>query len=127
LPCFKIALAIDSDEVETLQETLGGLSTSVNPRKLVTFYLTEYAALKEVLEVTDGNLGTHLSRLEEAGYILVEKTFVNKKPHTYLAVTARGRSAFSEHVEALQKILQVSLPVAQYRAARPTEGMQGAT
>jgi DNA-binding MarR family transcriptional regulator len=85
-----------------------------------------FTALKEVLEVTDGNLGTHLSRLEEAGYILVEKTFVNKKPHTYLAVTARGRSAFSEHVEALQKILQVSLPVAQYRAARPTEGMQGA-
>jgi DNA-binding MarR family transcriptional regulator len=86
-----------------------------------------FTALKEVLEVTDGNLGTHLSRLEEAGYILVEKTFVNKKPHTYLAVTARGRSAFSEHVEALQKILQVSLPLAQYRAARPTEGMQGAT
>ncbi len=86
-----------------------------------------FTALKEVLEVTDGNLGTHLSRLEEAGYILVEKTFVNKKPHTYLAVTAHGRSAFSEHVEALQKILQVSLPIPQYRAARPTEGMQGAT
>ena len=86
-----------------------------------------FNTLKEVLEVTDGNLSVHLSRLEEAGYILVEKTFVNKKPHTYIAVTPHGRSAFSEHIEALQKILQVSLPVAQNRAPRTTEGMLGAT
>lgn len=86
-----------------------------------------FNTLKEVLEVTDGNLSVHLSRLEEAGYILVEKTFVNKKPHTYIAVTPHGRFAFSEHIEALQKILQISLPVAQNRAPQTTEGILGAT
>jgi DNA-binding MarR family transcriptional regulator len=86
-----------------------------------------FTALKEVLEVTDGNLGTHLSKLEEAGYIIVEKTFVNKKPHTYIALTPRGRFAFSEHIEALQEILRTSLPVVHNKAPRTTEGMQGAT
>ena len=77
-----------------------------------------FNALKEVLELTDGNLSVHLSRLEEAGYVLVEKTFVNKKPHTYIAVTPRGRFAFSEHIEALQKILQVSLQGEQDKTSR---------
>ena len=85
-----------------------------------------FHTLKEVLQVTDGNLSVHLSRLEEAGYVLVEKTFVNKKPSTYIAVTSHGRSAFSEHVEALQKLLQVRLPVVQDSSPRTAEGTQDA-
>ena len=86
-----------------------------------------FNTLKEVLKLTDGNLSVHLSRLEEAGYVLVEKTFVHKKPYTYITVTPLGRSAFSGHIEALQELLQVSLPVAQSSAPRTAEGMQGAT
>lgn len=86
-----------------------------------------FNALKAVLQVSDGNLGGHLSRLEEAGYLLVEKTFVHKKPQTYLAVTPRGRIAFSEHVEALQQILQASLPLTEFRATPTMEGRPGAT
>jgi DNA-binding MarR family transcriptional regulator len=85
-----------------------------------------FNTLKEVLQVTDGNLSVHISRLEEAGYVLVEKTFVNKKPYTYIAVTPRGRSAFSEHIEALQKLLQIRLPVVQESAPRAAEGTQDA-
>ena len=60
----------------------------------------------ELLEVTDGNLGAHLRKLEEAGYIAVNKTFVERKPRTYVSVTAEGRTVFQEHVTALESILR---------------------
>lgn len=61
--------------------------------------------LKDTLELTDGNLGAHLHKLEEAGYVEITKTFVNKKPQTYVEATRAGRKAFSEHVAALEEIL----------------------
>ena len=64
--------------------------------------------LKDLLELTDGNLGAHLRKLEEAGYIEICKTFMNNKPHTYVQVTAVGRRAFADHVAALQDILQTN-------------------
>jgi DNA-binding MarR family transcriptional regulator len=66
--------------------------------------------LKDVLELTDGNLGAHLRKLEEVGYIEICKTFVNNKPHTYITVTSSGRRAFAEHVAALEDILKVNKP-----------------
>jgi DNA-binding MarR family transcriptional regulator len=64
----------------------------------------DFRSLREILQLTDGNLGAHLQTLEDAGYIKVEKTFVNRKPRTYVRPTARGRSRFEDHVEALRKI-----------------------
>jgi DNA-binding MarR family transcriptional regulator len=75
---------------------------------VVTLELDEqvdFSALKKLLEVTDGNLGAHLSKLEQAGYIALEKTFVDKKPRTFVKATGRGRDAFGDHVRALQDIL----------------------
>jgi DNA-binding MarR family transcriptional regulator len=66
----------------------------------------DFTYLRGLLEVTDGNLGAHLRKLEEAGYIAVNKTFVERKPHTYIAVTPEGRKVFQEHVAALQLILK---------------------
>ena len=57
-------------------------------------------------EVTDGNLGAHLRKLEEAGYIAVNKIFVERKPRTYVSATAEGRKVFQEHVAALESILK---------------------
>lgn len=65
----------------------------------------DFARLRDLLRVTDGNLGAHLLKLEEAGYIRVEKTFVARKPRTFLSATAKGRSAFEEHVDALEAII----------------------
>jgi DNA-binding MarR family transcriptional regulator len=65
----------------------------------------DFSALKKLLEVTDGNLGAHLSKLEQVGYIALEKTFVDKKPRTFVKATGRGRDAFADHVTALQDIL----------------------
>ena len=72
----------------------------------------DFTYLRDLLEVTDGNLGAHLRRLEEAGYINVEKAFVARKPRTFVSVTAKGRSAFDDHVQALDRIIQA--------AGRPT-------
>lgn len=65
----------------------------------------EFAFLRDLLDLTDGNLGAHLRRLEEAGYLRMEKTFVDRKPRTYVAMTSRGRKAFQSHVQALRSIL----------------------
>jgi len=66
----------------------------------------DFTYLRDLLEVTDGNLGAHLRKLEEAGYIAVNKLFVERKPHTYVAATAEGRRVFQEHVAALEEILK---------------------
>jgi len=65
----------------------------------------EFTFLRELLGVTDGNLGAHVRKLEEEGYLLVEKTFVQRKPRTYLALSDKGRKAFKGHVAALESIL----------------------
>ena len=64
----------------------------------------DFTYLRDLLEVTDGNLGAHLRKLEEAGYISVNKVFVERKPHTYVSATAAGRTVFQEHVAALESI-----------------------
>ena len=66
----------------------------------------DFTYLRDLLQVTDGNLGAHLRKLEEAGYIVMNKTFVERKPRSYVAVTAEGRKVFSEHVAALEVILK---------------------
>ncbi len=65
----------------------------------------EFTYLRDLLNLTDGNLGAHLRRLEEAGYVRLIKTFVARKPRTYVEATTRGRRAFEEHIAALQEIL----------------------
>ena len=66
----------------------------------------EFTYLRKLLAVSDGNLGAHLQKLEEAGFIEIEKAFEERKPHTYVKMTTGGRRAFTEHVEALQELLQ---------------------
>lgn len=65
----------------------------------------DFGFLKTTLGLTDGNLGAHLATLEEKGYLALEKTFVEKKPKTFVAATPEGRKAFTSHVAALQAIL----------------------
>lgn len=65
-----------------------------------------FNSVKDTLELTDGNLGAHLHRLEEAGYITITKTFVRNKPQTYVEITEMGRQAFEEHSTALRAILE---------------------
>jgi DNA-binding MarR family transcriptional regulator len=66
----------------------------------------DFTYLRDLLQVTDGNLGAHLRKLEEAGYIAVNKTFVERKPRTFVSATREGRRVFQEHVAALKSILK---------------------
>jgi DNA-binding MarR family transcriptional regulator len=66
--------------------------------------MLEFTELRKLLSVTPGNLGTHLSVLENAGYVVIEKSFVGKKPRTRIALTRSGRRAFESHVQYLRDI-----------------------
>ena len=65
----------------------------------------EFTRLKAILKATDGNLGAHLTTLEGAGYVGIEKDFVSKKPRTRVSLTRAGRKAFARHVAYLRDIL----------------------
>lgn len=65
----------------------------------------EFSRLKAIAKATDGNLGAHLATLEKAGYVLIEKDFVGKKPRTRVSPTAEGRKAFERHVAYLREVL----------------------
>lgn len=66
----------------------------------------DFTSLKSLLEVTDGNLASHIRHLEEAGYITCEKKFIGRKPNTNYMITEKGRTAFAEHISALEIFLQ---------------------
>ena len=66
----------------------------------------EFNYLKESLKLTDGNLSTHLSLLEKEKYIRIKKKFVKKKPKTLCQMTEKGRQAFKEYLENLEKIIR---------------------
>lgn len=66
----------------------------------------DFTHLRNLLDVTDGNLGAHLRKLEEAGYITIHKIFIERKPRTFISATSAGRKVFQEHVAALQAILK---------------------
>jgi len=66
----------------------------------------EFNALKELLNVTDGNLASHIKALEREKYLTVLKSFVEKKPNTKYKITDRGRSAFRKHLDALEAVIK---------------------
>lgn len=65
----------------------------------------DFTRLKELLDVTDGNLASHLKALEAESYIETQKQFVGRKPNTSYAATALGRKAFNDHLDALEQLL----------------------
>lgn len=65
----------------------------------------DFNDLKAQLGLTDGNLSTHLTSLEKAGYVKVAKTFKGKKPRTTVSQTARGRRSLTSYIDLLQGIL----------------------
>lgn len=67
--------------------------------------VAEFNELKPVLEATQGNLSIHLRKLEDAGYVEIEKTYAGRKGLTRIHLTAKGRKAFATYVEALAGLL----------------------
>lgn len=65
----------------------------------------EFNELKTRLQATDGNLSVHLRKLEDAGYVAVDKSFVNRKPLTRVSLTEQGRAAFVKYLEAMSRLV----------------------
>lgn len=79
-------------------------------RLMVLTYLyvvesADFIFLMRLTGLTWGNLSTHLSKLEETGYVTIEKTFKGKKPHTLIHLTDRGRAAFSQYKKSMRRVL----------------------
>lgn len=66
----------------------------------------DFVHLREVLDVTDGNLSRHLSVLEEAGYVILTKTTEGRRPRTWVVATREGRKALERHLAALRQLME---------------------
>ena len=67
--------------------------------------VADFTELKNLLDVTQGNLSVHLRKLEEAGYVSIDKSFLGRKPLTRVRMTEAGRLAFSSYLEAIAKLV----------------------
>ena len=65
----------------------------------------DFTHLKKLLRLTDGNLGAHLLKLENAEYIQVNKLFIDRKPRTYIKASGAGRDAYEAHIRVLRQII----------------------
>nr|MEA2799364.1 hypothetical protein [Phenylobacterium sp.] len=67
--------------------------------------VADFNELKALLEVTQGNLSVQLRKLEDAGYVAIEKGFLGRKPRTRVRITPAGRKAFAVYLDALGKLI----------------------
>jgi len=72
---------------------------------MVNDYL-DFTALRELLDVTDGNLASHLKYLEREEFVEFRKIFLDRKPNTRYSITKKGKDAFVKHIEAIEKLLK---------------------
>ncbi len=103
-----MAKSSSGSDLHPLAEIDQFIHTPARLMVLAHLYVVEsvdYVFLNKLTGLTWGNLSTHLTRLEEAGYISVSKEFRGKKPHTTISLTKAGREAFREYKESLQQVL----------------------
>lgn len=87
-----------------LDETIHGRLRLGVMAYLVAASPATFPEIARALEATNGNLSVHLRKLEEAGYVLIEKTFEGRRPMTTVSITAEGRAAWATYLEALRPL-----------------------
>ncbi len=92
---------MDDFDSERLDEVIHGRLRLGVMAYLSGAHTADFNTLKARLKATDGNLSTHLRKLEEAGYVAIDKSFVGKKPLTQVRLTDSGRTAFAAYLTAL--------------------------
>ena len=80
-----------------------------------------FTELRDLLQMTDGNLTSHMRTLQEAGYVVVAKSFQNNRPLTTLALTADGEKAFRNYVALLEEIVEITREFGTTPARVPAE------
>lgn len=96
---------MDEFDIEKIDEVIHG-----RVRLGVMAYLSgaataDFNSLKAKLQATDGNLSAHLRKLEDAGYVAIDKSFVDRKPLTRVSLTDAGRKAFAAYLEAMARLV----------------------
>lgn len=66
----------------------------------------DFNTMKELMQLTDGNLASHLKALEKTGYVQSVKKFIGRKPNTSYSITEKGRQDFKAHIDALEQLLK---------------------
>jgi DNA-binding MarR family transcriptional regulator len=92
---------MDGFDIDQLDEVIHGRMRLGIMAVLASADAADFTALRERLQATDGNLSIHLRKLEEAGYVRLEKSFVGRKPNTRAVLTPQGRAAFARYLDAL--------------------------
>ena len=95
---------MDAFDIEKIDEVIHGRVRLGVMAYLAATDAAEFNQLKEKLGATDGTLSVHLRKLEEPGYIAIEKTFRDRRPLTRARLTAQGRKAFKAYLDALGKL-----------------------
>ncbi len=96
---------MDGFDIEGIDEVIHGRVRLGVMAYLAGRDLADFNDLKTRLKATDGNLSVHLRKLEEAGYVAVEKAFLGRKPITRVRLTAPGRAAFVAYLEAMARLV----------------------
>ncbi len=96
---------MDGFDIDQIDEVIHGRVRLGVMAYLATAQAAEFNALKARLQVTDGNLATHLRKLEDAAYVTVEKAFAGRKPLTRIHITPAGQDAFVRYLDAIGKLV----------------------
>jgi DNA-binding MarR family transcriptional regulator len=96
---------MDDFDIGHIEEVIHGRLRLGIMAYLSTAQSTEFTVLKAKLQATDGNLSVHLRKLEDAGYVAIDKSFVAKKPLTRVTLTEAGRAAFIRYLDAMARLV----------------------
>lgn len=96
---------MDDFDIDRLDDVIHGRLRLGVMAYLSTAESADFNTLKTKLGATDGNLSVHLKKLEEAGYVRIDKRFVGKKPLTEVALTDTGRAAFIRYLDAMRALV----------------------
>ena len=96
---------MDDFDITNIDEVIHGRLRLGVMAYLAGEQVAEFNALKSRLQATDGNLSVHLRKLEEAGYVAIEKSFVGRKPMTRVRLTPAGRQAFVAYLDAIGRLV----------------------
>ena len=92
-------------DIDKIDEVIHGRLRLGVMAYLANAEVADFNELKAVLEVTQGNLSVQLRKLEDAGYVSIEKGFLGRKPRTQVRITPEGRKAFAAYLEALASVI----------------------
>ena len=95
----------DDFNIDSLDDVIHGRLRLGIMAYLSTAGAAEFPLLKTKLQASDGNLSVQLRKLEEAGYVAIDKAFVGKKPQTMVTLTATGRKAYIAYLDAMKKLI----------------------